>query len=94
MSLKEKRHFFLFLIFWNVSYYFWTITPMKNVNDSKQRFNLRVLLSICLQWTKSVYYVETKIYETTLFYKQLGSGLSLQSCLYFHDFRDSSLMVA
>ena len=35
MSLKEKRHFAFFLIFWNMSYYSWTIMPMKNVNDSR-----------------------------------------------------------
>ena len=66
MSLK--RDTFSFLMFWNVSSYFWTITPMKNVNDSKQRFNLRVLLSIfcsdaykSISYKKSVYYVETKV---------------------------------
>ena len=28
----------------------------------------------------------------TLFYKQLGSGPSTQSCLYFQDFQDSKLL--
>ena len=80
----------------------------------KEKFNLRVLLSICVQpqnfvWflvnfsvallikvlliKKSVYYRKIKmIWDYTFFYKQLGSDLNSQSCLYFQRFRGSELL--
>ena len=69
-------------------------------------FNLWMLLSICLifcqfqsgvayksvPYKKSVYYVKVKmIWDYTFFHKQIGSGLSPQSCLYFQRFRGSNL---
>ena len=36
--------------------------------------------------------LKLKLYENTIFYKQLGSGLSTQSCLYFQGFRGSKLL--
>ena len=37
-------------------------------------------------YKKSMYSVKLKLHETTPFYKQLGSGLSPQSCIYFKIF--------
>ena len=89
-----------FFIFQNVFYYFWMIAWMKNVNKNK-KFNFRVLLSICqiffanfslpllikvLLIKKGCTTKKLKRYEATLFYKQLGSGLTPQSCLYFQRF--------
>ena len=36
--------------------------------------------------------LKLKLYENTIFYKQLESGLSTQSCLYFQGFRGSKLL--
>ena len=45
-----------------------------------------------LFFTAMLYYHFTNIINTRLFNKQLGSGPSHQSCLYFQDFQGSNLL--
>ena len=78
---------------------------MKNVNKSKSstsecclafaslfaNFSMALLRKV-LHVKKACNKQKLKLHEATLFYKQLGSDLSPQSCLYFQSFQGSELL--
>ena len=100
-----NRHTFSCSFFQNMSYYFWMITEMKNVNNSKGstsgcslafawfffQFQLGVACK-SVAFEKSVYYVKIKMMRLHFFCKQLRSGLSPQNCLYFQGFWGTKLL--
>ena len=68
INLMNTDTLSLFFISWNMSYYLWTVTWMKNVNNSKSSTSGYRLAFACIgvayksvAYKKSEYYVETKI---------------------------------